>query len=287
MGTRKFLIGSAVILLGAAAAAAQTPAIDAGRIYNAASFQPGQAVAPGSLVALFGTNIASDNTTASSVPLPATLGNVSVTFNNVPAPISGVFHDAANGDQITAQVPWNVLAVLPPGTTNVQMIVSRGGSASAPVNVPLTPAAPGIFAVKLSGGQVVGVGSGQAIAYGNTDGMIAAPAGAITGLTTKPAKIADPLTLQILATGLGPVDNPPANGDVPKNGVIARTTTTPTVLVGGVQAQVVFSGLSPYVGVYQLNIVIAAGTPVGDAVPLQIEMNGIRSSAGVTIAVGN
>jgi uncharacterized protein (TIGR03437 family) len=48
---------------------------------------------------------------------------------------------------------------------------------------------------------------------------------------------------------------------------------------------VVFAGLSQYVGVYQINIVIAPGTPAGNEVPLQIETNGIRSRADVTIAV--
>jgi uncharacterized protein (TIGR03437 family) len=58
------------------------------------------------------------------------------------------------------------------------------------------------------------------------------------------------------------------------------------VTVGGVQASVVFAGMTPqFVGVYQVNIVIAAGTPTGNSVPLQISMNGVTSRADVTIAV--
>jgi uncharacterized protein (TIGR03437 family) len=49
---------------------------------------------------------------------------------------------------------------------------------------------------------------------------------------------------------------------------------------------VVFAGMTPqFVGVYQVNIVIAAGTPTGNSVPLQISMNGVTSRADVTIAV--
>ena len=135
---------------------------------------------------------------------------------------------------------------------------------------------------------MVGTGVGQAIAYGNLDGQIAAPAGAITGLTTHPAKIGDPNTLAILATGLGPVDPPVQTGHDANDGQLHTTPTPPVVMVGGVPAQVVFSGMSPqFVGVYQLNIIIAAGTPTGDAVPLQIQMNGITTTDQVTIAVTN
>ncbi len=62
--------------------------------------------------------------------------------------------------------------------------------------------------------------------------------------------------------------------------------TTPVVLVGGVAAQVAFSGLSPnFVGVNQINVIFAPGTPTGDQVPLQIQIGGLTSTAPVTIAV--
>ena len=57
-------------------------------------------------------------------------------------------------------------------------------------------------------------------------------------------------------------------------------------LVGGVASQVTFSGLSPqFVGVNQINIVLAARTPTGNAVPVQIQVNGSTNSNLVTIAV--
>ena len=49
--------------------------------------------------------------------------------------------------------------------------------------------------------------------------------------------------------------------------------------VGGVNAQVVFSGIRPGLpGVYQINIIVPAGSPTGNAVPLQIQMGGITTS---------
>ena len=175
----------------------------------------------------------------------------------------------------------------------MQVVVSRGNVASAAQTVPVAKAAPGVFAIQLAGGAVVGSGLGQAIAYGNSDGIIAAPVGAITGLATHPAKINDPSTLVILATGLGAVDTTVKDGDVPSV-ITSQTLVTPTVTVGGVPAQVVFSGMVGrdatgknfgFVGVYQINIIIAPGTPTGDAVKLQVSMNNVSSRPDVTIAV--
>jgi len=261
------------------AAHAQSPSVASGGVLNAASFTRGQAVTAGSLVSIFGTNLASSLAAADTIPLSTTLGNVSVTFNNIPAPLLFVNHDAANGDQINAQMPWNVL---PSGQSsgNVNVVVTRQGQASAPASVSIGAVSPGIFSVNF--------GSGNAIAYGNSDGIIAAAAGAIPGLTTKPAKINDPTTLVILATGLGPVDNPPTTGAAANDGQLHKCLTPPQVLVGNVAADVVFAGLTPqFVGVYQINIVIKPGTPTGDKVPIQIVQGGITTSNQVTIAVSN
>jgi len=285
-------LAAVVLLAGATAALAQTPTVDSRGAINSASFVTGP-VAAGSLVSIFGSNFATANTLASTIPLSVSLANVTVTFNGTKAPISGVFHDATNGDQINVQVPWEVQPVGAP--TTAQMVVTVGNNSSASVPVGIAPAAPGIFAIKLANGQVVGSGSGQAIAYGNTDGQIAAPAGAITGLATHAAKVNDPNTLVILVTGLGPVDTTVNDGDVP-GVIISNCLTKPTVIVGSTPAQVSFCGMVGrdgtgkafgFVGVYQLNIVIAPGTQTGDAVPLTLQMNGVSSQPGVTIAVQN
>jgi uncharacterized protein (TIGR03437 family) len=275
---------AAVLTLGAAVTAySQTPVVAAGGVLNAASNDKAGQVAPGSLISIFGTDLASSLSVSGSIPLSTTLSGVSVTINNITTPLLFV-----SSGQINAQLPWQVLPVLAPGSSGTaQVVVTRNGVASAPVSLPVTSASPGIFTTQF--------GVGQAIAYGNSDGIIAAPAGSIAGLTTRPAKINDPLTLAILATGLGPVDTTVKDGDVPSV-ITSQTLTKPTVLVGKVPAQVVFSGMVGrdasgkavgFVGVYQINIVIAPGTPTGDAVPLQIQMNGVTSTDKVTIAVSN
>lgn len=251
--------------VGGAAALAQTPVITPGGVANAAGTASSTAVSPGSLVSIYGSNLAGALTQATSIPLSTTLGSTSVTFNNIPSPLLFVF-----GSQINAQVPWEVT-----GST-AQVVVTNGGVKSAPVSTAIAPAVPAIFAYT----------GNLAIAYGNSDQAFAWAAGSVSGVTSHAAKIGDPTTLVILATGLGPVSPAVPTGGLPPTGA-SPTTTTPTVTVGGVPAQVVFSGMINFaVGVYQINIVIQPGTPTGSAIPLQISMNGITSNAP-TIAVSN
>lgn len=249
------------------AAAAQTPAVASGGVLNAASFDRVMPVTPGALISIFGSNLAATTATADSIPLSTVLGGVNVKVNGQDAPLSGVF-PSANGDQINAQLPWNVQ----PG--NAQVVVTRNGVASAPQSFPVGQFSPGIFTTQF--------GVGQAIAI-NLDGSLTAPAGSIPGLATHPAKAGD--TIIILATGLGPV-NPPLPSGANSTDVLRPNVTTPTVLIGGVSAQVAFSGLTPqFVGVNQVNVVVPAGVTPGGTVPLQISVGGFTSSNQVTIAI--
>ncbi len=244
--------------------------IFAGGIVNAASNATGQPIAAGSLVSIYGSNLAAGTAQAGSIPLPTSLNNVSVTFNNIPAPLFFV----APG-QINAQVPWNVL---PGGSQSgeVAVVVTSQGVASAPATVSVGPLSPGIFAVNF--------GVGNAIAI-NPDGSLAAPSGSIPGIAAHPAKAGDPNGLTILATGLGAMDSYPANGNNSPD-KLRKTLTTPEVLVGGIGVPVVFSGASPqFVAVNQINITIPDGAPTGDTVPLELRSGGITTTNRVTIAV--
>jgi uncharacterized protein (TIGR03437 family) len=260
---RKILIG---FVLLAACVYAQTPVVASGGVSNAAN---GLAtVTPGSLVSIYGTNLAAGLAQADTIPLSTTLNSVSVTFNGVPAPLLFV-----SSGQINAQLPWNVLSSGTAGSANV--VVTRNGTPSAAQTLQVGPFSPGIFAI-----------NNIAVAI-NPDGSIAAPAGAIPGITTRPAKVNDPGGLVILCTGLGAVNPADANGAASLD-ALRTATTTPTVLVGGQPAQVVFAGLSPqFVGVNQINVALPAGTPTGNSVSLQIQVGGVTTSTSVTIAVSN
>jgi uncharacterized protein (TIGR03437 family) len=267
------LAGGAVL----AQAQAQTPQILANGVVNAASGNT--PVAVGSLISIYGSNLSPVSDTDTAIPLPPTMDGVRVTVNGVTAPLWFV-----SAGQINAQIPWEALASAPPttNTSTAQIVVTTtAGGASASASVSVAPAAPGIFTFYY--------GSGQAIAYNYSDSTFAA-ATPIAGyqVPVRPAKINDPNPLIIYATGLGPVSPTVADGAPPPTGTIAYTVNTPTVLVGGMAlppANVLFSGLSSDPGVYQLNVTLPTGTPTGNTVSLQIQMNGFTSRSDVTIAV--
>jgi uncharacterized protein (TIGR03437 family) len=244
-----------------------TPTLD-GAPATASGLAVVSAVAPGSLVSFYGEELAVEQAANSASVLPTTLGDVSVTFNGIPAPLLFV-----SNTQINAQVPWGVLPQ-GPASGSATAVVTSFGAMSAGIQVNVAPVAPGIFTLQY--------GVGQAIAI-NQDGTLAAPAGSVAGLITHATTAGD--TILILATGLGSVT--PAVADGESAGSVVRRTVKPvSVMVGGVPARVDFSGLSPqFPGVNQLNVVIPEGAPRGDAVPLQIQMDAITTSDQVTIAV--
>ena len=259
------MIPSAILFATAAVSAyAQTPTVSTGGVINAANgISP---VAPGSLVSIYGSELASGLAQADTIPLGTSMSSVRVAFNGVPAPLLFV-----SGGQINAQLPWNVLSSGTVGTALV--VVTRNHQPSAPQSLQVGPFSPGIFAI---GNIAVAI---------NPDGSIAAPAGAIPGIATKPAKIGDPGGLVILCTGLGAVDPPAVDGQDSLD-TLRTATTTPTVLIGGKAATVVFAGMSPqFVGVNQINLAVPPGTPTGDAVSLQLSQGGVLTTATVTIAV--
>jgi uncharacterized protein (TIGR03437 family) len=224
------------------------------------------AVAPGSLATIFGTALASSLSSANTVPLSTSLGDVQgVTFNGISAPVAFI-----SGTQIRVQVPWEVT----PGTA--QVVVMRGGNASAPVNAQVNAMAPGIFTLNF--------GTPQALAV-NADNTLVAAASSIPGVTSHGANPGD--TITIYANGLGPVDAAPSTGAAA--GSTTRNTTNPvTVSIGGVDAQTTFAGLAPqYVGVYQINVVVAQGTPTGPTVPVQVRVGDVTGADPATLAIGN
>src|ERR1035437_4617202 len=125
------------MLLAAAAIAAyaQTPAVSTGGVSNAANGLG--TVTPGSLVSIYGSELAGGLAQADSIPLAISLNNVIVTFNGVPAPLLFV-----SGGQINAQLPWNILSSGTVGTASV--VVTRNNQPSAAQSLQVGPFSPGI-----------------------------------------------------------------------------------------------------------------------------------------------
>jgi uncharacterized protein (TIGR03437 family) len=269
----KYLLFLSAVFVGAAVCSAQTPTVVDGGVVNGASFAKGQPVSPGGLVSIFGTGLVSKLATADTVPLSNSLGGVTVTFADLPpAPLLAVIPGVPgqSDDQINAQVPWEIGS----GTGSVNMMVTTPNGTSAPVAVNFAPSMPGFFSAA-AGGQL------YAIAVNSSDSSLVWPQG-LAASGSHPAKAGD--VLIIYATGLGMVDQQPIDGGIPS--ALAKTIATPTVLFGGVEGQVEFSGLAPqFVGVNQLNVQVPASVTAGSAVPLQIKVNGVTTTNQVVVAI--
>ncbi|HXE76308.1 MAG TPA: hypothetical protein VNN18_11845 [Candidatus Xenobia bacterium] len=242
------------------------PLIYPGGAVNAASFAPGAPVAPGSIVAVFGAGLSLDTAQAAATPLPTMLAGARMLFDQSVA-VPKFF---ASPSQVNIQIPWQLSghseAIL---TDNVQ------GLPSDPITVNLAPFAPGIYTTNSQG-----TGQGNILIAGTAS--IAAPVGAFSG--SRPVMRGSEY-ISIYCTGLGAVTNQPASGSAASASPLSQTTTTPTVSIGGVAATVTFSGLAPgLVGLYQVNALVPATAPIGDAVPVVLSI-GTATSNTVTIAV--
>ncbi len=269
---------SFLTVAAALASAQSTPTIATGGVANGASFQA-IPLAPGSLFSIFGTALASQTASASTVPFSTSLGGVTVQFTNgtttVNAPISYV-QPGTGTSQINAQVPWELVT---PGTSaNVTLVVSNNGVPSASTPVSIAPFSPAFFGYNTANGLV-------ALAYNYADSTFSWPVGSVPGLTTHPA--APGSVIIAYATGLGAVT--PTVGDGAASLDATRfANTQPVVLIGNVTATVDFAGLSAqFPGVNQLNITVPLNAPTGNAIPIQLQVGGITSPATYTIAIGN
>ncbi|MEZ5361977.1 MAG: hypothetical protein R2748_06420 [Bryobacterales bacterium] len=156
-------------------------------------------------------------------------------------------------------------------------MVRANGVDSDPVELEVAPTSPGVFTTEF--------GAGPAIAI-NADGTLAQPAGAIGA--SRPAAVGDVIVLLVSGLGATTPDGVTGDDSFDSGGAFVRRDTADEVRVtiGGVEAPVAFAGLSPqFVGVYQINVTVPEGAPVGDAVPLVVEVGGRSSRGDVTLAI--
>ena len=245
------------------------PTITAAGVLNDATFQ--SAIAPGSWVAIFGSNLldtiyltnyavynnqnyetpnSTNSPTDGSLPLQIDL--VSVSFD---APSAGIsvpgYLSFVSPGQVNVWVPWELQ-----GQSSVQMKVNVDeGLWGNVVTVPLSSTAPGFF----------------------LSGSVAIAQDASANLITSSNAAARGSTIVLYCNGLGPVTNQPASGQPASFTQLSTTTAQPVVTIGGQQAQVSFSGLTPgFVGLYQVNVVVPQGISTGNQ-PITIAIGGQTS----------
>ncbi len=220
-------------------------------IVNGASFAAGVPVAPGSIVSIFGDDLAEFLGGASSLPLPIALKHVSVSFDfpethlSVAAPLY-----YASPKQLNIQVPWEFA-----GHNFAIVKVRIDDTVSSTFTLNLRDAAPAVFEFNYQG-QLLGVAT-------HANGAVITPA--------NPAKKGE--TIVVYGTGFGPVQVAQITGQpAPSSGEV-RLSTTPVSTIGSVG----FAGLAPgFVGLNQLNVNISSSAPSG-AQQLRFSTGGVTS----------
>lgn len=238
------------------------PVVNQGGIVEGAGFVSNRAVAPGSLISVFGVNLGTGILGADRLPLPIALGDVNVSLDSrdrqVSLPGSLLF---VSPQQINLQVPWEFA-----GKPSAVLKVNLGAISTQVREVAVNAHSPGLF-------QYTEASTGRR--------LIAAEIfrnGQRIGLhrSTLPVRAGD--VLELYANGLGPIagGNPPTGVATPADRLYT-TATAPQVLINGTPVPVEFSGLAAgFVGLYQVNIAIPAGIPAGER-DIVIRIGGVDS----------
>ncbi|MGH9630905.1 MAG: BACON domain-containing protein [Bryobacteraceae bacterium] len=240
--------------------AVQPPAIRT--ISNAATFGP-TAISPGLIITIGGTNLGP----ATGVPgevganstLSTTLAETQVLFDNIPAPLLYV-----KDNQINAIAPYELF-----GRFNSRVVVERMGLRSEPVDVRIVDTAPGIFTLDASGR-----GQGAIL---NQNGSVNGP--------SNPAEKGS--VVVFYATGEGQTNPAGTNGLVVPANNLRRPLANVRVFISGQEARLEYAGSAPGLvsGAVQVNAVVPPGAASGGAIPVEIQIGGSPSQAGVTMAI--
>jgi uncharacterized protein (TIGR03437 family) len=247
------------------------PAVSGGGVVSASGFGAFPAIAPGSWIEIYGTNLALDDrpwagSDFQGANAPTTLDGTTVTIGGQAAYI-----DFISGGQINAQVPSNVT------TGQQQVVVKNAVGTSATYNVTVNATEPGLYAPSF-----LNVGGTQYAGATFTDfSTYVAPPGVSPLVSSQRATPGQ--TIVLYGVGFGTV-----TPNVPAGQIVsgANTLTSPVqVTIGGVSAPVAFQGLAAgSVGLYQFNITVP-NIPANDKAPLVFTQNGATGTQKLFIAV--
>ncbi|MBL8227124.1 MAG: hypothetical protein JNL98_01550 [Bryobacterales bacterium] len=223
-------------------------------VVDSATYQQIPLVAPGSLVTIFGTDLAAATTEASDL-------------QNLPRELAGTRVELAGRRLALRYVSeGQINAVIPFGLTpdDLQsLVVIRETTPSVPEELAVSKTRPGVFIPDTSQpmrGSVLKASDGSLINSGNP---------------VRPGE-----EIIVICNGLGAVDQNVEAGTPPPSAPPASVVTMPVLLINGSEVPVKSAILSPAGGGgYEVRAVLPMGTPVGDEVPLRIRAAGQISPA--------
>jgi len=216
------------------------------------SFDPliGGALAPGTIVAIYGQNLAAAASQPTTIPLPTTFNGTAVIVGGMEAPLYYV-----SPGQINAQIPFELSS-----GNQYQVIVSANGALTTPQPIQLASATPGLAAFSDST-LIAQHGSGTLVSQ------------------TAPATGGEYLVAYL--AGLGDTTVPVPSGAASPSSPLAQPTSTPTLTINGTQYPILFAGLTPgLVGLYQMNFQVPAALAAGN-ITIVVSQNGQPSNQTV------
>jgi uncharacterized protein (TIGR03437 family) len=218
-------------------------AISIAAVAHGASYQ--HLYAPGMLVSVFGTNLATSAQLASTLPLPLTMGGVSATINGIAAPLLYV-----SPSQLNIQIPYET-------TTGTALLAVSNNGLVATNSFTVSASAPGLFTQNQQG----------------------------TGPITATSSGGRGQQFALYVTGAGEVSPPIANGAVPTGSQVPVPRLPVSVTVGGVAASLNYVGLPSWsVGTLQVNFTVPQNAPLGPQ-PVVVTVGTASSPVAVTFTV--
>jgi uncharacterized protein (TIGR03437 family) len=221
------------------------PSLTPGGTVNA-FYRTSGALAPGTVAEVYGSGLASQTSSAGSVPLPLALNGTFALIGGLQSPLFYL----SNG-QLDVQIPSELAA-----TQQYVVVVSANNTYTMPQTINLVPVQPGVAAF--------------------ADSTLIAQHSDFTLVDSgHPAKPGEYLVMYL--TAMGPT-NPsvPSGTAAPSVEPLARVTVQPIVTVDGQSAIIAYAGLTPgSVGLYQVNFQVPPNANSGI-------LNVVVSQLGIT-----
>jgi uncharacterized protein (TIGR03437 family) len=245
-------------------------------VVDSASYTQGT-ISPGQIITIFGLGLGPSSLTlfnpavpAPQIPnaLPYTGPTTSVTIGGVPAPI---LYTSAN--QVSVIVPYNITGA------SADLVLTYDSLDSQPFSLSLAAATPGVYTTDASGR-----GQGAILNYNIATNDYT------LNSTASPASRGGIVVLYV--SGIGQTNDSTANPTTAASTLIpANSVVTPmgavSVTIGGIAASVIgaVSPVGSVPGLLQVNVTVPSSAPTGAAVPVLVNIGGVDSQAGVTMAI--
>jgi len=227
------------------------PFIAPAGIINAAGATPDGSVAPGSIVSIYGNNLATDLMIGGSNPLSQAIGGITVTVNDYLLPLLFV-----SPQQIGAQVPSGLADGTYPITVHIQGQPDVSGTFVVKRN------APGVFTQANPQNLPLMVALHQ-------DGSLVTQA--------SPARRNE--VISFYGTGFGPYNKPVIDGFNVAPTPLLTVADPVSVLTGGLTLTPDWAGAAPFmVGTTQVNLKIVDSIPHGTVLDVAVSAGGQQSS---------